>query len=122
MSIGGWPQREAELAEDEAMERDHERDEISDLRADLAAAQERIELLEGALRLMADGDWPGLIETAKALGITESHRVTFHAEDYDLEGSYADDARYIYPAREMLMDAIARALLSAPTAAARGEG
>lgn len=70
----------------------------------LVAERDRLRTL---VQLIAADDWPGLLALAASWGVP-----TDHPSDYELEGDHSTDARYVYPSREALVYALARAALT----------
>lgn len=64
-----------------------------------------------ALRLLDAGDWAGMIEWAREHNCLPDRHGAGHVAEYEWKGDHHEDARYTYPARTRLRNAILRALL-----------
>lgn len=84
------------------------RNTASALLDELEAARARhgaVERLVGAARAVKDGDWAKLIDMAKAMGCMPQ-RCDSDPDAYKTIGEYEHDARYVYPDRAILTDAV----------------
>lgn len=68
--------------------------------------------LRRALELVAELDWPGMLEFVKRHGALPDIDNAGDPYEYEWKGDHGEDARYTLPARSALLEAVARAALA----------
>lgn len=106
-------QRDDGAARLEEVTRENERLKlfIKNESARLVESVAEVERYREALTAIANQDFAALLRI-RPQGIEHRGGPSDKVTDYELEGSYDDDARYVFPARELLVSAVASDALS----------